>query len=498
LAVSTRRERIARDAPESLRDKTDLRDPTRADVRGAEVTAPVNAGDVLAGKYRVERVLGMGGMGVVVAAKHMHLDQRVALKFLLPDLATNAETVARFAREARAAVKIQSEHVGRVIDVGTLDSGSPYMVMEYLEGSDLSDVLRSRGPLPWQEAIDYVLQACEAIAEAHVSGIVHRDLKPANLFLIRRADGSPCIKVLDFGISKALESDGRSGPALTQTSALMGSPKYMSPEQLKSSRDVDARTDIWALGIILYELLSGEGAFRADTAPQLYVSIIQDPPQPLRRPDLPPGLDAIIFRCLEKDPARRFQTVADLARALGDFAPPQSRVSIERVSRIMASRSDTSALPGGGVGLPPLPHSVQGPPVGAPLAQPHGVAPTLPGASYSQSGYPQGQGQGQGQHGHGHAQAQAQAHSYGAPAYPQHTPQQAMQYPMAHVPQGHPGGGYQGYPQGPHPQGHHPQQQQQQQQGMHPAMIVLLTIAVIFVLGMGGCMVCVCVGAASQ
>jgi serine/threonine-protein kinase len=201
---------------------------------------PVQEGEVLAGKYRVERVLGVGGMGVVVSALHLQLDERVALKFLLPEALANPEAVARFAREARAAVKIKSVHVARVSDVGTLETGAPYMVMEFLHGQDLSAVLRDRGPLPYPDAVEFVLQACEALSEAHALGIVHRDLKPANLFLITAADGSPCVKVLDFGISK-LTSPSASDPdyAMTKTQAVMGSPLYMSPEQMTSSRGVD-------------------------------------------------------------------------------------------------------------------------------------------------------------------------------------------------------------------------------------------------------------------
>src|SRR3954470_13666053 len=213
--------------------------------------APVQEGEILAGKYRVERVLGVGGMGVVVAATHLQLDERVAIKFLVPDALSSDEAVARFAREARAAVKIKSEHVARVIDVGTLDNGAPYMVMEYLEGGDLSRVLQAQGPLPVEDAVEYVLQACEAIAHAHVLGIVHRDLKPANLFLTKRNDGSQSVKVLDFGISKVLSGNSgasSSDAAMTRTRAVMGSPLYMSPEQMTSTRDVDGRTDIWALG----------------------------------------------------------------------------------------------------------------------------------------------------------------------------------------------------------------------------------------------------------
>jgi hypothetical protein len=295
----------------------------------------VREGDVLAGKYRIERVLGRGGMGVVVAAQHVQLSQRVALKFLLPEACSHGEAVARFLREARAAVQIQSEHVARVSDVGQLDDGAPYMVMEFLEGSDLGATLAARGPLPLPEAVDYLLQAMEAVAEAHSIGIVHRDLKPANLFLTRRRDGSALVKVLDFGISKATQGEG--GLSLTSTSAVMGSPFYMSPEQVRSAKDVDARTDIWALGVILHELLSGAPPFRADTASALFAAIIADPPIPVRdrRPDVPAALETVLSRCFEKDRNRRYANVAELAVALESFAPASSAMSVMRVSRVL-------------------------------------------------------------------------------------------------------------------------------------------------------------------
>ena len=266
-------------------------------------------GAVLAGKYRVERVLGVGGMGVVVAAHHLQLDEKVALKFLLPGAIRSSESVARFVREARAAVRIKSEHVARVIDVGQLDNGSPYMVMEYLEGGDLSAWLRQRGAMPAQQAVDFVLQACEAIAEAHALGIVHRDLKPANLFCIRRADGHLSIKVLDFGISK-VTTPGAQGHDMTRTNALVGSPLYMSPEHLQTSKGVDVRTDIWSLGVILYELLSNRTPFPAESVTELAIKVATEPPIPLRElaPDAPTGLEQVLARCLEKDRVRRFQT----------------------------------------------------------------------------------------------------------------------------------------------------------------------------------------------
>ena len=299
----------------------------------------VHEGQVLAGKFRIERVLGQGGMGVVVAATHLQLDERVALKFLLPDALNNPEAVERFAREARAAVKIKSEHVARVSDVGTLESGSPYMVMEYLEGQDLAGYVHANGAMAVPAAVEFVLQACEAIGEAHALGIVHRDLKPANLFVTRRVDGSPCIKVLDFGISKLTAPGGGADLGMTKTSSIMGSPLYMSPEQMSSTRNVDMRTDIWALGVILYEILTGRVPFEAETMPQLCGMILQDPPRPLRdlRPDLPDALQAVIFRCLEKSRDRRFANVADLAAALAPFGAPSAQRSADRISRVLGA-----------------------------------------------------------------------------------------------------------------------------------------------------------------
>ncbi|MEO7035207.1 MAG: serine/threonine-protein kinase [Polyangiaceae bacterium] len=292
-------------------------------------------GHVLAGKYRIEKILGQGGMGVVVAATHLQLGERVALKFLLPEALSNPEAVERFAREARAAVKIKSEHVARVSDVGTLESGAPYMVMEYLEGGDLSAWLQQRGPLPIEQAVEFILQACEAIAEAHALGIVHRDLKPANLFVIHRADGVLAVKVLDFGISKA-SGIGSSG-SMTTTSAIMGSPYYMSPEQMQSTRDVDPRADIWALGVVLYELIAGQYPFQADAMPELVLKIAMAPPLPLSAalPGVPVRLESVILKCLEKDRGKRYPTIGALALALLEFGPRRSKSSVERISGIM-------------------------------------------------------------------------------------------------------------------------------------------------------------------
>jgi eukaryotic-like serine/threonine-protein kinase len=302
---------------------------------------PPGPGDVLAGKYRVERVLGIGGMGVVVAATHLQLGRPVALKLMLPDTAASSETAARFIQEARAAAEVQSEHVVRVLDVGALDDGSPFMVMEFLRGNDFARLLRTHGPLPIVDVAGYILQACEAVAEAHALGIVHRDLKPANLFLTTRADGSPLVKVLDFGISKLTRSgsrDGSAGLSLTKSQTTMGTPLYMSPEQLRSTRSVGPGTDIWALGCILYELLAGRPAFFATSAEALGALIATGPAPRIRdvRPEVPAALEDVILRCLEKDPGERLASIGELARMIGPFAPADVASLVARVGRISA------------------------------------------------------------------------------------------------------------------------------------------------------------------
>jgi tRNA A-37 threonylcarbamoyl transferase component Bud32 len=303
--------------------------------------APVHKGDLLAGKYRVERVLGTGGMGIVVAARHEQLDQLVAIKFVRDEALGNAEGVERFLREARAAARLKSEHAARVLDVGTLASGAPYMVMEYLDGSDLAQVLSERGPLPIDVAADWVLQACEAVAEAHAAGIVHRDLKPQNLFLARTVGGTSKVKVLDFGVSKSMGSSFSEKAALTRTRSMLGSPLYMAPEQMRSSRDVDSRVDVWALGVVLFELLTQRWPFEADGMPELCLKVVTDAPLSILalRPDAPPSLVEIIERCLEKDPAKRFSNAAELASALEPLAPAGSRVTAERARLAMGNVS---------------------------------------------------------------------------------------------------------------------------------------------------------------
>lgn len=276
----------------------------------------VHPGRVVLGKYRVERILGTGGMGVVALVHHLQLDEPMAMKFLQPRATIEQPGVVhRFLREAQAAVKLKGEHICRIFDVGRLESGAPYMVMEYLQGLDLGDFLRQYGAQPMVVVVDIMRQACAALAEAHAMGIVHRDVKPTNFFLTQRQNGTPLVKLLDFGISKASAHDDLE---LTAAQTMLGTPAYMSPEQLRSSKAVDARTDIWALGVVLYELASGRRPFTGDTFSALCLKIALEPPPPLPVP-VPPAFEAVVMRCLQKEPGDRFQTVTELAHALEPF-----------------------------------------------------------------------------------------------------------------------------------------------------------------------------------
>jgi serine/threonine-protein kinase len=305
-------------------------------------------GDVLAEKYRLDELVGKGAMGFVVRAWHLQLDEPVAVKFLLPELVESEEALARFEREARAAFKIKSEHVSRVLDVGRVDEGAPFMVMEFLQGRDLAEILDERGALPSQEAVDYLLQACEAIAEAHELGIVHRDLKPENLFVVTRNDGSACVKVLDFGLSKLLPTGSGERPrALTSHQQVMGTAQYMSPEQWMSTKDVGPSTDIWSLGIILYELVSEHSPFLRDKMAQMCNAVLREPLPPLdaTRAGLPSGLAEVVARCAAKQAADRYANVGELALALAPFASPSGATLAARIARRVAQGMTSDPQP---------------------------------------------------------------------------------------------------------------------------------------------------------
>ena len=288
-------------------------------------------GSVVAGKYRIEHMLGQGGMGYVVAATHLDLGTPVALKFLHEHMLENRDVVDRFKREARASAQLRGENVCRVSDVGTAENGQPFIVMELLHGQDLNTVLRERGAVTTMVAAEIMLQACLALSEAHMVGIVHRDVKPGNLMLTTRPDGTMCIKVLDFGVAKAPDDTNFS---LTQTSSVVGSPGYMSPEQLKSAKGATVRSDIWSLGIVMYELVSGQKPWQGESITELALKVAMDPCPPLAG-RVPWEFEAVVMHCLEKDPAKRYQDVADLAVALAPFAGPRGPEMARAVARVL-------------------------------------------------------------------------------------------------------------------------------------------------------------------
>lgn len=315
--------------------------PTQGEHSLGELPVEIREDGTLARKFRLERTLGSGGMAVVLAAHHLALDQRVALKLLLPEATRSKAAVARFRKEARAAAMIKNEHVVRILDVAVTGSGLPYIVMEHLDGRDLEHLLQNAtgGRLPIPDAIDFVLQASEALAEGHRLGIVHRDLKPANLFCVDREDGHPMIKVLDFGISKVDATVGE--VERTDRWEILGSPRYMSPEQIDSARDVDLRSDIWSLGVVLYQAISGRVPFGGELVPDLWHKIHGETPRRLSelRQGVSEVLERVVMRCLEKEPARRYADLGEFATALAGVAPERSQESIARIVRTTGNPS---------------------------------------------------------------------------------------------------------------------------------------------------------------
>ena len=323
---------------------------TRSGDSDPRLLAHVREGETVAGKYVVGRLLGLGGMGAVYEAFDTGLERRVALKVLLPRLVSSATAAQRFVREARAATRITSEHVVKLLEIETLPDGTPILVMEYLEGVDLRALLREAGPLEPRLAVDYLLQALQAVAEGHMQAIVHRDLKPSNLFLTERADGTHLIKVLDFGIAKTLVPGGPADFTLTSSEDMqLGSPTYMPPERFQNPRDVDARADIWALGVTLYELISGRVPFRGQTYAELVSQVLGGPPDSLKTSlpgvSLPAGLAQIVGKCLEKQRELRYHNAVELAVALAPFGSEDAQLSLTRVSGLSRPRTPNPVGP---------------------------------------------------------------------------------------------------------------------------------------------------------
>lgn len=306
---------------------------------------PALVGKIIADKYRVDRLLGQGGMGLVYLAQHVDLARPVAVKLIRRELMETESVAERFLLEARAAAKIQSEHVGRVLDVGRLDSGEPYIVMEYLQGQDLAAHLEQFGRFDPEAAVDLILEACEALAEAHHHQIVHRDLKPENLFLVNQPDGTFLVKVLDFGISKQLGETSQR--ALTSPATALGSPQYMSPEQMEGTH-VDVRSDVWALGAILYEMVTGRRTFDGETLAQVCVQVLSGNVTPVRasNPDVPLELAVAIEQCLRQHKEDRFANIAAFARAVEPFGTERARLSAQRAAAVLGIRSERISTPG--------------------------------------------------------------------------------------------------------------------------------------------------------
>ncbi len=336
---------------------------------------PFTPGEVIGGRYCIERIVAEGGMGLIVLAHHSELEEKVAIKFLKEEFASKPEIVGRFAREAKAAARIKCEYTPTIFDVGVSQERGPYIVMEYLEGEDLELVLETTGRLPFARATELIMQAGEAIAVAHANGIIHRDIKPANLFLVKGDQSMPVLKVLDFGVSKTALTGNVFGGAisLVKTQSLVGSPIYMPPEQIRGKDDVSYTGDVWSLGAVLYELVTGRTAFSGSSITELCAAVLESEPPPVTDhvPDIPAGLAETIMRCLEKNPKRRLQSVAELVVALAPYAPKRARMTVDRAIAVSKAAGLVPASFSAPTTIAPPPLTSDAP----------GVTPLIPTAS---------------------------------------------------------------------------------------------------------------------
>ncbi|AKV02848.1 serine/threonine protein kinase [Labilithrix luteola] len=297
----------------------------------------LSPGELVDGRYRIDEYLGGGGMATVYRATHLALAQPVAIKTIAPSVRMLPGIAERFLREARAATRLKGEHVVRVFDVGTMADGTPFMVMELLEGDDLGALIAAGTAISIERACDFVLETCEALAEVHGLGIIHRDVKPANLFLTRGPDGRSSIKLIDFGVSHVDAPLSSPAPGLTRPEMIVGSPQYMSPEQMHAASKIDGRSDLWSLGAVLYELLTGDPPYGNEGFWSVCLAAAHGPPPApsTRRRGVPAGLDNVVLRCLRFEPEDRFADAAALAVALAPFASPGGAERARSTARVL-------------------------------------------------------------------------------------------------------------------------------------------------------------------